>query len=56
MFQDMRHACTVFRRGSKADAKDIVGIIACNVKMFCSRFVVLQSNRIQFQFLDMARL
>jgi hypothetical protein len=52
----MRNTCAVFRRSSETDAKDVVGIIACDVEMLCSGFVMLQSNRIQLQLLDMARL
>lgn len=56
VLQNMRNSSTVLGRSSEPDTKDVVGVIARNVKVLCASLVVLQSNSVQLQFLNMSRL
>lgn len=52
----MRNSSAVLGRSGESDTKDVVRVIARNVKVLRASLIVLQSNSVQFQFLNMSRL
>jgi hypothetical protein len=52
MLQNVRHSSVVWGIGLEADGEDIVGVVACNVKILCAGLVVLEVQSSQLELWD----